>query len=316
MRLSVMVFGLVCVCALVIGTTAPLVQDDEDVRGAFLTSRPKEKPASSGNTARPSRRRPKASTGPKNTGTSNPGATSSGSKSPDKAADKTSSKTEKPSTASSPTTPVNARRIGLGVTLFMRDSNGLAVRVDPDHVFRKGDRVRVLLETNSDGYLYIFNTTENGSATMIYPHADLDEAGNYLQAHVPFEIPSSLSADERLRWFAFDEVAGTERLFFVFTREPLTGVPIEDDLIALCRESKDRCPVRPSSDVWAAVQKEMQEPLKTDKTQQFGGAQTTTEQQATARGLGLSKDDPPPSLVMMASSTRSTLVATLDLIHK
>jgi len=198
----------------------------------------------------------------------------------------------------------------------MRDSNGSAVRVDPDHVFRKGDRVRVLLETNSDGYLYIFNTTDNGSATMIYPHADLDEAGNYLQAHVPFEIPSSLSADERLRWFAFDEAVGTERLFFVFTREPLNGVPIEDDLIALCRESKERCPVRPSSDVWAVVQKEMQEPLKTDKTQQFGSTQTSTEQQATARGLGLSKDDPPPSLVMMASSARSTLVATLDLIHR
>ena len=48
MRLSVMVFGLVCVCALVIGTAAPLVQDDEDVRGAFLTSRPKDKPVSSG----------------------------------------------------------------------------------------------------------------------------------------------------------------------------------------------------------------------------------------------------------------------------
>jgi hypothetical protein len=30
---------------------------------------------------------------------------------------------------------------------------------------------------------------------MIYPNADLDEAGNYVQAHVPFEIPTS----ERIR---------------------------------------------------------------------------------------------------------------------
>jgi hypothetical protein len=321
MRLSVMVLGLVCVCALVIGSAA-IIQDEEDVRGAFLTSRPKVKPVSSSNAARPSRRRPKPTGGSTNAGASNTGSTNSGSNRSEKPLDKTAGKSEssgktttssKPST---PSTPVNARRIGLGVTLFMRDSNGSAVRVDPNHVFRKGDRVRVLLETNSDGYLYIFNTTNDGAATMIYPHADLDEAGNYLQAHVPFEIPSSSSTDERLRWFAFDEVAGTERLFFVFTREPLGGVPIEDDLIALCRESKERCPVRPSSEVWAVVQKEMQEPLKTDKTQQFGAAQTTTEQQATTRGLGLSKDDPPPSLVMMASSPRSTLVATLDLIHK
>jgi Domain of unknown function (DUF4384) len=306
MRLSVMVFGFVCVCALVIGVAAPIVQDDEDVRGAFLTSRPKEKTTTSSAAAKPSRRRPKPS---------------GGSNTPNKTPDKTPNKPEHsghkpPQPPSDSTTPVNARRIGLGVTLFMRDSNGLAVRVDPDHVFRKGDRVRILLETNSDGYLYIFNTTDDGPATLIFPDASLDDAGNYLQAHVPFEIPSSSSTEERLRWFAFDEVAGTEHLFFVFTREPLGGVPIEDELIAFCNEAKGRCPIKPNTEVWAVVQKEMQEPLQTDKTKQYGRAQTSGEQEATARGIGLAKDDPQPSLVMMASSTRSTLVATLDLIHK
>jgi hypothetical protein len=97
----------------------------------------------------------------------------------------------------------------------MRDANGLAVRTDPSHIFQKGDRVRVLLETNTDGHLYIFNTTNDGPPVMIYPDADLDEAGNYLQAHVPFEIPSSLAAEERLRWLVFDETAAM-RLFFVF----------------------------------------------------------------------------------------------------
>jgi Domain of unknown function (DUF4384) len=304
MRLSVMVFGLVCVCALVIGSAAPILQD-EDVRGAFLTSRPKDKPATSDAAAKPSRRRPKSS---------------SGSNTPNKPTDKTPVKPEnsgkKPTGQSDPVTPVNARRIGLGVTLFMRDTNGLAVRVDPDHVFHKGDRVRVLLETNSDGYLYIFNTTDDGPATLIYPDVSLDDAGNYLQAHVPFEIPSSVSTEERLRWFAFDELAGTERLFFVFTREPLSGVPIDDELIAFCKEAKDRCPIKPNTEVWTVVQKEMQEPLKTDKAKQYGRAQTSMEQEATARGFGLAKDDPQPSLVMMASSTRPTLVATLDLIHK
>ena len=304
MRLSVMVFGFVCVCALVIGVAAPIVQDD-DVRGAFLTSRPKEKTTTSGVAAKPSHRRPKSS---------------GGSNTPNKPTDKTPEKAEnsgkKPTAPSDPATPVNARRIGLGVTLFMRDSNGLAIRVDPEHVFRKGDRVRVLLETNSDGYLYIFNTTDDGPATLIYPDVSLDDAGNYLQAHVPFEIPSSLSTEERLRWFAFDETAGTEHLFFVFTREPLGGVPIDDELIAYCGEAKGRCPIKPNDEVWAVVQKQMQEPLKTDKTKQFGRAQTSGEQEATARGFGLAKEDPQPSLVMMASSPRSTLVATLDLLHK
>jgi hypothetical protein len=299
-----MVFGFVCLCAVVIGTAASTMQD-EDVRGAFLTSRPKEKSASSGSATKPSRRRPKQTVNPGN----------NAAKSPQK-------QTEKPAPSGGPTAStepakaVNAPRIGIGLTLFMRDSNGMAVRTDPDHVFHKGDRVRVLLETNSDGYLYIFNTTNNGPATLIYPNADLDEGGNFLQAHVPFEIPSSLATEERLRWFAFDEVAGTEHLFFVFTREPLKGVPLEDELIAFCRTSKESCPIKPSTDLWASLQEQMQEPLKIDRAQRFGTTETQAEQQATTRGLGLAKDDPQPSLVMMASTPRPTLITALELIHK
>ncbi len=303
MRLSVMVLAFVCLSAVVIGTAAPAVQDGDDVRGAFLTSRPKEKkPASSGAVAKPSRRRPKSTV----TATTKP---------PQK--NNSSPATSGPATtASTPSKPVNTPRIGLGLTLFMRDSTGLAVRTDPEHVFRSGDRVRVLLETNADGYLYIFNTTNDGPAVMIYPDAQLDEGGNYIQAHVPFEIPSSQAAEEKLRWFAFDDAGGTERVFFVFTREPLKGIPIEDELIALCRDSKESCPVKPSNELWAEIKKELQEPLKRDKTPTIGGAETDAEQQATTRGFGLAKNDPQPSLVMMASSPRPTLVATLDLIHK
>jgi Domain of unknown function (DUF4384) len=302
MQLSVMVLVFVCLCAVVAGIAAPAFQE-EDVRGAFLTSRPKQKPVSSGTATKPSKRRPKQTTSPTNTG-----------KPPEKQTGKPG--TSGPSGSSEPSKPVNLPRLGIGLTLFMRDSNGLAQRIDPDHVFVKGDRVRVLLETNADGYLYIFNTTNQGPATMIYPHAELDEGGNYLQAHVPFEVPSSLANEEHLRWFAFDEVAGTEQLFFVFSREPLKGVPLEDELLAFCRNSKESCPIRPSAELWAALQENMQEPLKRHKSQSYGTAETKAEQQATTRGLGLSKDDPQPSLVMMASTPRSMLVTALDLIHQ
>jgi hypothetical protein len=60
----------------------------------------------------------------------------------------------------------------------------------------------------------------------------------------------------------------------------------------------------------------MQEPLTTDKNARYGRAQTQPEQQATTRGLSLAKDDPEPSLIMMASSKSPMLVATLDLVHK
>jgi len=306
MRSSVIVFAMVCACAAVIGFAAPAPQDqDGDVRGAFLTSRPKDnKSAGSETTARPSRRRPKPAGGTN--------ASSSTDKKPVKP-DGGPGTSNKPA---DPGKPVNLPRLGLGMTLFTRNSSGLAVRTDPDHVFHKGDRVRVLLETNSDGFLYIFNATNDGPVSMIYPDADLDEAGNYVKAHIPWEIPSSAADQERLRWLVFDDTPGTERLYFVFTREPLNGVPTEDELINFCHAASGNCPVRPTAEVWDAIKKHMQEPLAMNKSGEYGPAQTVHEQQAPTRGISLAKDDPEPSLIMMASTKSAMLVATLDLIHK
>ncbi|HEV7395501.1 MAG TPA: DUF4384 domain-containing protein [Pyrinomonadaceae bacterium] len=272
--------------------------DQEDVRGAFLTTRPKasEKPPKSNTSARPSHHRPSPTpVKPPNPGDGNP----AGGKTPD----------IKP--------PVNGqRRLGLGMTLFMRDSNGLAVRVDPNHEFAQGDRVRVLLETNADGHLYIFNTTDGGSPVMIYPDPQLDEAGNYIKAHVPFEIPSSLSDEDRLRWFTFDEQAGTERLYFVFSPEPLKEIPIEEDLVKFCGEKKKGCFWRPDAELWAGLQKEMDAPSRSDNSQKFGKAQTGPEQEATTRGIGLAKEDAEPTMVIMKAASGPVLVTALQLTHK
>ena len=205
----------------------------------------------------------------------------------------------------------------MGLTLFTRDSLGLAVRADPARTFHKGDRVRVLLETNADGYLYIFNTTNGGAPVLIYPNRELDEGGNYIRSHIPFEIPSGAASEERLRWLVFDEYAGTERLYFVFTREPLQGIPLEDELLAYCGDAKNKCPIKPDAELWMKIEKDVDSPLQIAATVKFGKAQTGSERDAVERGLGLSKEEPEPSLILMsASANTATLVTVLDLVHK
>jgi len=303
MRTKTILISALIASAVLIPTIA--LAQDEDVRGAFMTTRPKATGSVSGNksasTPRPSRRHPKAAA--PNPGPS-PAVPGGGNIPPNPGGSNTSSK-------------VNVSRIGLGLTLFMRDSNGLSVRTDPSHEFRKGDHVRVLIETNTDGYLYVFNTTDNGEPIMLYPSPELDEAGNYFQAHVPFEIPSSLASEERLRWLTFDANPGAEKLYFVFSREPLAAVPIEDDLIAFCRDESSKCPWSPGAEVWARIQKEMTEPVQTAKAAGAGSAQTSTERTAATRGIGLNRDDPEPALIMLTgSTTKNMLVVTLDLVHK
>ncbi len=299
MRTKVILLSLLVALA-GFGSLQSSAQQDEDVRGAFLTTRPKTsaKTDKPGPNSQPSRRRPKAIT--TNATTANNAAPASDS-----------------TTNASTPRKASPQRLGLGLTLFMRDSNGLAVRADPSRTFHKGDRVRVLLETNTDGYLYVFNTTDGGRPVMIYPDAELDEAGNYIKGHVPWEIPSSAAAEERLRWFTFDQSSGAEKLYFVFTREPLSAVPIEDDLITYCRENTGQCPFKPATDVWAQIKKELDEPVKVAKSERFGNSQTMPEHQAATRGIGLNRDDPEPSLIMLTASTsKNMLVATMDLIHK
>lgn len=282
--------------------TPIFAQQDEDVRGAFMTTRPKAgaTTSSGASTPRPKRRRPK------------PEATKpvDDKKSGDQKPDVTKNDKQGP-------TKLNAPRIGLGLTLFMRDSNGMAVRTDPTREFQKGDHVRFLIETSADGFLYVFNTTDGGAPVMIYPDPEVDEAGNYFQSHVPFEIPSSLGAEERLRWFTFDDRAGAEKLYFVLTREPLSAAPIEDDLITFCRDNAGKCPWRPSDELWARIQKEASEPVQIAKAKTMGSKQTESELLAATRGIGLNRDDPEPSLIMLTkSTTKDMLVAIVDLVHK
>jgi Domain of unknown function (DUF4384) len=292
MKMKLIVFSFVIAAGATL-SFAFVPQQDEDVRGAFMTTRPKVTPKSSGKTpAKSSRRRPKAIV--------------SGDK-------------PNPSATPSPSAPqkLNTARMGLGLTLFMRDSNGLAIRTDPAHEFVKGDHVRFLIETSADGYLYVFNTTDGGQPVMIYPDQELDDAGNYFQAHVPFEIPSSSAAEERLRWLTFDARPGAEKIYFVFTREPLNAVPIEDDLIAYCRENDQKCPWKPGTEVWSQIQQEQNGPVKVAKATSLGNKQTAAEQRAVTRGIGLNRTDPEPSLIMMTASTsKEILVATVDLVHK
>ncbi len=269
---------------------------DEDVRGAFLSSRPKTT-----NTNAPPRRHRSRHT------TSSGGASMS----------VTSGNTTNTNGSGSARVKATVGPIALGYTLFMRDQFGKAVRVDPSRAFRNGDSVRVSLEPSIDGYLYIFHTENDGLPEMIYPDARLDYGDNLIDAHVPIEVPSSQEPDERLRWFTFYGNSGTERLYIVVTRDPLPGVPTGDSLVSFCATNKDKCPWHPAADAWTQIQLGAKAEVKVVTSSQFGQTQSNAEVVATTRGLGLDQSAPEPSVIRMSASTKApVLVTVLDLIHR
>jgi uncharacterized protein DUF4384 len=224
MKLKLMV--AVSVLSMVFGIVMVTAQQDEEVRGAFLDSRPKTTNTNApprSNRRRPTKANVNSSAGVKVKANSN----TSGAKK-------------------------TYAAIGLGYTMFMREAAGRSIRVDPAREFRTGDRIRLALEPSVDGYLYIFDSEQGGVPKMIYPDARLNGGDNWIEAHVPVEIPSSEEPDERLRWFEFYGQPGSDRIYIVLTREPLPLVPTGDALVAFCAK-QNTCPWQPPAEAWAQI---------------------------------------------------------------
>jgi hypothetical protein len=274
-------------------------EPDDDVRGAFISTRPKTTNTNARRRPRPPQNTNSNASKNSNTGTATVNANINVTVNSNNA-------------ASGP-----ASAIGLGYTLFMRDPSGRGVRVEPGYEFHGGDRVRISLEPNVDGFLYVFHTEGAGQPEMIYPDPRLNEGENWIEAHVPMEVPSSDQPDERYHWFVFDNNPATERLYVVVTRKPLPSVPIGADLVKYCSENKDKCPWRPFSEIWAQLQDATRAQVRVVNSKTYGQPETEKEKSATTRGLGLDQSAPQPAVIRMTATTNaSVLVTVLELIHK
>lgn len=302
--------------------------DEEGVRGTFLSSRPGSSLGSAGSSGSSTSGKStsgKSTSGKSTSGKSTSGKSSSskyntGSKSNSGSKSGTSTKDTKVDSTSNSTKSGDGGEksvaIGLGYSVFMRDNLGRSVRVDPSRTFRAGDRVRLNLESNIDGYLYVFYRENNNPPTMLFPDARLNGGINYITAHVPYEVPSSKEAIESNRWFTFDSKPATENLYIIVSREPLADMPTGADLTKYCTSDLKECSVPVSETAWAKVEAGLKENATVSKSKSYGQWQTTNESKAVERGLGLNAEDPEPSIVRMAVTSKSkTLVTAIALNH-
>jgi Domain of unknown function (DUF4384) len=216
-----------------------------------------------------------------------------------------------------PTKPAAAiNSIGMGYTLYQRDADDHPVRVDPAKIFHSGDAVRLMLEPNIDGFLYIFQTENGQNPTMIFPDRRLQKGDNRIQAHVPYEIPSRTEPDPRFRWFSFTGEAATESIYLVVTREPLPGIPTGNRLVDYCAANAGACPWRPSSETWTALSSSA-DATRVSRSKSNGQTQTAVEAESVTRSIGLPPDAPEPSVVTLSASANSPkLVLKVDLAHQ
>src|SRR5262245_11594709 len=161
MRVSkIFVYGF-ALALVVITPLLALTQDpssDDEVRGAFLKSRQK---------AAATRRR-----SPSNPA---PGGGKATPAPPTKPAE-----SSEPVQTRAPAPP--AAPLALGYTVYQRGLDGEPARVNPDQVFHSGAALRLTIEPNFDGYLYIFHTADDGPAKMMYPNSRLSRGEHRVSA--------------------------------------------------------------------------------------------------------------------------------------
>jgi hypothetical protein len=112
-----------------------------------------------------------------------------------------------------PATYGNRKPLGLRYA-FLRSADNDFREVAPDTVFRSGDRIRVAVESNDEGYLYVVLKGTSGTWKLLFPNPEIAGGSNKVQGGAQQTIPPAPGR------FAFDEQAGEERLFLVLTRRP------------------------------------------------------------------------------------------------
>jgi hypothetical protein len=114
------------------------------------------------------------------------------------------------------TVSVSPAPLGLRYSVLKRDEAGKFQEVNSDANFHSGDRIRVQVETNSSGYLYVVSQGSSGAWKLLFPSADVAGGSNLIQKGDTRVLPSAGDTG----WWRFTDQPGVEKLFVVLTRQP------------------------------------------------------------------------------------------------
>lgn len=147
-------------------------------------------------------------------------------------------------------TEVKVARPGAGLHYYVEliGPTGEGRRVNINQVFRSGDRIRLHFISNAAGRLALFQRRKDGTADMLFPHAQLVAGNDRIRAGEDAVVPPGDA------WLRFDEQPGVEHLVVMFAaddlsdpvRFPAVGTTLSasaaDSLttgVRACRGSKD-----------------------------------------------------------------------------
>lgn len=104
--------------------------------------------------------------------------------------------------------------LGFRYTVALVDqASGKAESVDPDRDFHKGECVRLELESNQSGYLYVLSRQSSGTWLPLFPSPEMPGESNVIDPGQKVRAPKDYC-------FEISDPPGTETLFVALSRSP------------------------------------------------------------------------------------------------
>lgn len=114
------------------------------------------------------------------------------------------------------TKPNVEKYMGISYWIELVDGTGQTSRVTTANTFRSGDRIKLHIETNQNGYLYVMNIGSTGQSHFLFPNSGV--ANNYVTAWTPYQIPYDT-------YMRFDANPGEELLLVMLSPNRIGNMP-------------------------------------------------------------------------------------------
>jgi serine/threonine protein kinase len=122
------------------------------------------------------------------------------------------------STSDSPGLPAPIAFSTINVSLVRQGRAGREEPVALNTAFYSGEGVRVSIQTEQNGFLYILLLGSSGKVSMLYPDPRISSGNNQIDKGKKISIPTNTD------WFKFDKNPGVETIYLAFAENKTEGI--------------------------------------------------------------------------------------------
>lgn len=124
----------------------------------------------------------------------------------------TSTKTKKKPAQKKKNKETAQNYLGISYWVDLVEPDGKVSRTTASRTFRSGDRIKLNLQANRNGYLYVVGVGSSGASRVLFPNAE--GVANGIKAKITYAVPFDSS-------LKFDNLPGEETLLVMLSEKPM-----------------------------------------------------------------------------------------------